>query len=102
MTGNASFRESHFDDKNMIVLGIHDGHDASACLMRDGQVVLASAEERRINQKNYAGVPRESIRELFRRSGIAPGQVDLVAIGCRIRTTSPTREAKRIYPFLHL
>ena len=52
----------------MIVLGIHDGHDASACLMREGQVVLASAEERRTNQKNYAGVPKESIRELFLRS----------------------------------
>ena len=85
----------------MIVLGIHDGHDASACLVREGQVVLASAEERRTNQKNYAGVPRESIRELFRRSGISPHQVDLTAIGCRIRTTNPTREAKRIYSLLH-
>jgi carbamoyltransferase len=86
----------------MIVLGIHDGHDASACLMREGQVVLASAEERRTNQKSYAGVPKESIRELFLRSGISPRDVDLVAIGCRIRTTSPTREAKRIYSLLNL
>jgi carbamoyltransferase len=86
----------------MIVLGIHDGHDASACLMRDGEVVLASAEERRRNRKNYAGVPSESIRELFQRSGISPSNVDLVAIGCRIRTTSPSREAKRIYGPLHL
>jgi carbamoyltransferase len=86
----------------MVVLGIHDGHDASACLLRDGQVVLASAEERRTNLKNFAGVPRASIGELFPRSGISPREVDLVAIGCRIQTTSPTREAKRIYSLIHL
>ena len=86
----------------MIVLGIHDGHDASACLMRDGQLVLASAEERRLNEKNYAGTPCKSIRELFDRSGISESQVDLVAVGCRIRTTAPVREKKRIYSALHL
>jgi carbamoyltransferase len=86
----------------MIVLGIHDGHDASACLMRDGQLVLASAEERRCNEKNFAGTPRKSIRELFDRSGIAGSQVGLVAVGCRIRTTAPVREKKRVYSALHL
>ena len=86
----------------MLILGIHDGHDASACLMRDARVVLASAEERRLNRKNYAGTPRESIRELLQRTGASPRDIDLVAIGCRIRTTSPTPEAKPIYSLLHI
>lgn len=73
----------------MIILGIHDGHDASACLMRDGQVSLASAEERRRNKKNYSGAPTESIKEIFARTGIDPKSVDLVALGCKIRTTAP-------------
>jgi len=72
----------------MYVLGIHDGHDASACLMRDGQVVLGSAEERRRNIKNCSGTPRESIREILRRSGVKPSEIDLVALGCRLRTAA--------------
>jgi carbamoyltransferase len=87
----------------MIVLGIHDGHDASGCLIRDGRIVIASAEERRRNQKNYAGTPTESLREMFNRSGIDPSQIDLVAIGCRLRTTAPIRQQKpSIYKALKL
>ncbi|MGH8608712.1 MAG: carbamoyltransferase C-terminal domain-containing protein [Gammaproteobacteria bacterium] len=76
----------------MIVLGIHDGHDAGACLSRDGRIVLASSEERRRNIKNYAGVPELSIAALFKRSGISPSDVDLVALSGLVRNTSPTRE----------
>ncbi|MGH2435502.1 MAG: carbamoyltransferase C-terminal domain-containing protein [bacterium] len=76
----------------MIVLGIHDGHDAGACLSRDGRIVLASSEERRRNIKNYAGVPEFSISALFKRSGISPSDVDLVALSGLVRNTSPTRE----------
>src|SRR5438270_5302965 len=87
----------------MIVLGIHDGHDASACLLRDGKLILGSAEERRRNLKNFAGVPTESIKEIFRRSGIKPSEVDLVAIGCRIRSKAPGKwERQRTYPLFYL
>lgn len=76
----------------MIVLGIHDGHDAGACLSSDGRIVLASSEERRRNIKNYAGVPELSIAAVFKRSGISPSDVDLVALSGLIRNTFPTRE----------
>lgn len=79
----------------MIVLGINDGHDAAACLVRDGKLVLYSAEERRRNVKNYAGVPTESIAGLFKRTGIAPKDVDLVALSSKIRTLVPTRESQQ-------
>lgn len=83
------------------ILGIHDGHDASAALLRDGKILLASAEERRRNLKNFAGPPTESITEVLKRSGVSSGEITHVAIGCRIRTTAPTRETKkRIYPVL--
>jgi carbamoyltransferase len=85
----------------MIVLGINDGHDAGACLVRDGRLVLYSAEERRRNVKNYAGVPDQSLAALFARTGIDPKDVDLVALSSRIRTTVPTREAKPIYTVLN-
>ncbi len=75
----------------MIVLSVHDGHDAGACLLQDGKVVLYSAEERRRNVKNYAGVPTQSLAELFQRTGISPADVDAIALCDRIRTMTPTR-----------
>lgn len=85
----------------MIVLGINDGHDAGACLIRDGKLALYSAEERRRNIKNYAGVPSESISQLFKRTGIAPKDVDLIALSSKIRTTVPTRGHKPAYTVLN-
>jgi carbamoyltransferase len=85
----------------MIVLGINDGHDAGACLLRDGKLLLYSAEERRRNVKNYAGVPTESIAALFARTGVSPKDVDLVSLSSRIRTTFPTRGKKRMYSVMN-
>src|SRR5262245_51519342 len=87
----------------MIVLAIHDGHDSSACLLRDGELLLGSAEERRVNRKNYAGTPMESIRAILQRTGVRPQQIDLVAIGCKIRTRAPDRDKgqEKMVPVLH-
>lgn len=86
----------------MIVLGINDGHDSGVCLLRDGHVVLCSSEERRINSKNYAGIPEQSIKAVFQRTGIDPKDVDLVTLSGKICTTFPTRGHKPIYSVLHL
>jgi carbamoyltransferase len=86
----------------MIILGINDGHDSGVCLMRDGRVVLCSSEERRLNEKNHAGIPAQSIAAVFRRSGIDPRDVDLVTLSSRLRTTVPTRGYKPIYSVLNV
>src|SRR5438034_1872217 len=86
----------------MMVLAIHDGHDAGACLIRDGRIVLHSSEERRRNIKNCPGFPAESITEIFKRSGIDAREVDLVTLCGKIRTTAPTREEKPIYSLLRV
>lgn len=86
----------------MIVLAIHDGHDAGCCLLRDGRIALHSSEERRRNVKNCHGVPLESIAAVLGRSGTAPQDVDLIALCGTIRTTAPTREEKPIYTLLRL
>ena len=41
----------------MIVLGIHDGHDASASLMINGKIVAANQEERFSKLKGDYGLP---------------------------------------------
>lgn len=85
----------------MIILGIHDGHDAGVCLLRDGRNVVCSSEERRRNSKNWAGVPEQSIAAVLKRSGTDPKDIDLIALSSRIRTTVPTRGHKRIYSVLN-
>ncbi|HLC81796.1 MAG TPA: carbamoyltransferase C-terminal domain-containing protein [Candidatus Nanoarchaeia archaeon] len=64
----------------MRVLGIHDGHNASACLIEDGQIRLAMQEERLTNKKNQAGFPIESIKFLLSYSKLRPGEIDFVAL----------------------
>jgi len=48
--------------RSVTVLGIHDGHDAGAALIRDGRVLAALQEERPRNIKHYNGVPELSSR----------------------------------------
>jgi carbamoyltransferase len=86
----------------MIILGINDGHDAGVCLMKDGRPLLVSVEERRINAKNHAGVPIESIKAVFQRTGVDPKDVDLITLSSKIRTTFPTKNPKPIYKVLHV
>ncbi len=45
----------------MNIIGINVSHNASACLMVDGKIVLAAQEERFTKIKNYSGYPKQSI-----------------------------------------
>ena len=85
----------------MIVLGINDGHDAGACLLKDGQVLLVSNEERRVNLKNHAGIPERSIRAMFDRTGVSPQDVDLIALVGTIRNSVPKLAQKPTYSVMH-
>jgi carbamoyltransferase len=54
-------------------------HDASACLMRDGQVVAAVHEERFSRARFDADLPRASVRYCLQAGGIGIDEVDIVA-----------------------
>ncbi len=93
---------------SVITLGINDGHTAGAALVKDGQVVAAIQEERLVNIKNYSGVPRNSIHEVFRISKIHPQDVDTVAIVSLNRVYAPLAEMpwkvrlfEQISPYVH-
>jgi len=66
--------------KDIYVLGIDDGHDASTAIVKNGNVVAAIAEERLRNVKHFAGVPEMGIREVLRIAQINPEDIDLIAI----------------------
>jgi carbamoyltransferase len=77
---------------SVTTLGINDGHNAGAALVRDGQVVAAIQEERLVNIKNYSGVPHKSIAEVFRIAKTHPHDVDAVAIVSLNRVYAPLAE----------
>jgi len=64
----------------MIVLGINETHCATAAIVRDGRVVGCASEERFTRLKNDAGYPRLAIDALLRQCGIAPVEIDVVAL----------------------
>ena len=94
--------------RSFTVLGINDGHDASAAIVRDGKVVAAIQEERLVNIKHYSGVPEKAITNVFKVAGIHPDEIDAIAIGSLLRVVSPLKEEqsfkvrlfKKLSPFI--
>jgi carbamoyltransferase len=65
----------------MIILGVNAYHgDASAAIIRDGQLIAAVEEERFNRQKHCAGFPSESIKYCLKVAGINIEQVDHIGI----------------------
>jgi carbamoyltransferase len=65
----------------MNILGINAFHgDASAVLVKDGILVAAIAEERLNRRKHCAGFPALAVRAVLASGGVAPGDIDHVAI----------------------
>jgi carbamoyltransferase len=71
------------------VLGIHDGEEAGVALVADGRVVFAANEERYSRQKMHFGFPFLALQKLFEHTGIAPGEIDEVAVGFQAMVGRP-------------
>jgi carbamoyltransferase len=67
----------------MIILGINDTHDASACLIKDGKLLIAVEEERFRRVKKISSFPRKSIENIFKFTGYSSNDIDLVAVGTK-------------------
>tara|TARA_B100001248_G_scaffold102868_1_gene76599 strand:- start:15764 stop:17545 length:1782 start_codon:yes stop_codon:yes gene_type:complete len=67
----------------MLILGIHDGHNASAALVKDGKLTCAIAEERISRQKNHYGFPSNAIKTVLKHSGVSINQVDKIAMSSK-------------------
>jgi len=73
----------------MITLGIHDGHTATACIMRDGKILACISEERLNRIKEWGGFPKKAILECLRITGIDPEEIDGVGIAGLMPPTLP-------------
>ncbi|PWT74105.1 MAG: carbamoyltransferase [Chloroflexi bacterium] len=82
----------------MLILGVNAYHaDASACLIRDGQLVAAAEEERFTRVKHWAGFPTEAVRYCLREGGVTIHDVDHLAVN---RDPQAHLAQKALYAFL--
>jgi carbamoyltransferase len=67
--------------RSTYILGLNSFHaDASAVLLKDGELVAAVAEERLNRVKHFAGLPVRAIREVLDLAGIGLADVDHIGI----------------------
>lgn len=65
--------------KRKIILGIHDGHNASVCVLVGGKVAYLVQEERIRYEKNYWGFPSEAVKHALKYLGLSAGDIDRIA-----------------------
>ncbi|MCK6438867.1 MAG: hypothetical protein L6Q71_01545 [Planctomycetes bacterium] len=75
----------------MIVLGIHDGPNASAALVHNGRLTGFRYESRYRPEGEYAGFPRRAIHFMLAEAGLKTRDVDYVAFAGHVMKTPRTR-----------
>lgn len=66
----------------MIVLGVHRGHDAGACLIEDGRIlcVVEAERVRKIKHMDGPGAIPESLRAAICDTGVEPNRIERIVI----------------------
>lgn len=65
----------------MAILGLnYVYHDTSACIVKDGELLVALEEERFTREKHTAGFPENAIDRCFEVAGIKPGDIEHIAV----------------------
>ncbi|HVE94936.1 MAG TPA: carbamoyltransferase N-terminal domain-containing protein, partial [Acidimicrobiales bacterium] len=83
------------------VVGVHDGHNASAAILKDDELLFAVQEERLVHSKNYYGFPHRSVTACLEAAGVTAADVDELAFAtmrhtpARLRSTDQRAVAER-------
>ena len=70
----------------MTIIGVYDGHNSSASLSIDGEIVCAIQEERFTKRKNETGFPIKSISYILNKYNLDNSNIDIVAMATTDRT----------------
>ena len=62
------------------ILGIHHGHDSSATLLIDGEIIAAAPEERFSRVKNDHSFPMNAINFCLNKAKLKSEDIDIIAI----------------------
>ncbi len=83
----------------MKILAVHDGHNASACYFRDGEIRYLLQEERFTGVKNQGGFPAKSLAWLEQQPDFTVADLDRISIGC---FDLPVYDWRTSHDFAHL
>ena len=64
----------------MKILGIHDGHTATACLLDNGEITSMASEERFTNIKNKGGFPKNAVNWILKYNHLDAKDIDHVVM----------------------
>lgn len=64
----------------MVILGINASHTATACLLKDGEILACISEERLTRVKNQTGLPVLSIKECLKIANLKINDVDFLVL----------------------
>ncbi|MCL5008564.1 MAG: hypothetical protein M1156_01585, partial [Candidatus Marsarchaeota archaeon] len=78
----------------MYILGLWDGHDSGAALIKDDKIIYAANEERFTKRKLEVKFPYNSIHAALRFAGITPFDIKAVAFP----TLEFTKTLSRVFP----
>lgn len=67
----------------MYVLGLNEGHSATAALLEDGRIIGVANEEKLNRIKGYSGYPKASVAYLMKHAGIGTKNIDSVVLSSR-------------------
>lgn len=84
----------------MRVLGVHDGHTSTACLLEDGKILGAVSEERMTNTKGKGGFPQRSIAYILKRDNLDGRDIDQIALVghmCPLESTEDYQRGRQKY-----
>lgn len=66
----------------MKILGVHCGHDSSAALIVDGEIVANVQEERLTRTKHDTSFPHRAVSACLALGGLSSEEIDVLAIPC--------------------
>lgn len=64
----------------MLVLGLHNMHDAAAAVVEGGRILAAAEEERFLRRKHVTALPVRAVRACLKEAGVAWRDLDYVAV----------------------
>ncbi len=66
--------------KPIYILGISESHNATAALLKDGEIVACASEERFTRVKNQPGIPAKAIEFCLKKAGLNANDLAMVTV----------------------
>ncbi|KKR03409.1 MAG: Carbamoyl transferase [Microgenomates group bacterium GW2011_GWC1_39_12] len=87
--------------KDIYILGIHTGHNATAALLKNGEIIACVSEERFTGVKNQMGLPKQSIAWCLEYAHIKTENLDFVTLpslfGSPVGLSEGTKESPTVF-----